>query len=166
VICRGGSTRESNIYEDLFYQASTRGGRAVDKIIEGKILFQQRTAGAGKAVGRVADAVELVSLIEDSAAGVQAAGAIGVIGGIVQLIAAKAKPRADTRYWDNLPDHIYAFELPASAANNPYTLKYYDGNGMEIGTLHREIRISAPCHSPLCIIYISSPTYAGKGMDQ
>ncbi len=159
-IKRGTSHRESTIYENAYFQASTRGGRAVDKIIEGKILFQQRTAVSGKVLDRTGDAVELVGLIQDNADVVQAAGALNVIGGIVQLIAARAKPHADIRYWDNLPDKIYAFELPASAEKKPYTLQYFDDTGRELTGIAGEITINVPCNSGLCIKYFPSPSYS------
>ncbi|HBC20010.1 MAG TPA: hypothetical protein DC022_14990, partial [Alcanivorax sp.] len=41
--------------EDVFFQASTRGGRAVDRIIEGKVQFKQTTGNVGDAMTSLSD---------------------------------------------------------------------------------------------------------------
>jgi hypothetical protein len=118
--------------EDVFHQASTRGGRQVDVVNAGKAEFKQSaqdTAVAAAGVGRAGmeTASGLLNIGKSTgnyssdlvnAAG--AAAAIGLLSGIVSGVSSAAakrtKPDADLRYWDNLPDKIY---LGSVHLNNP-----------------------------------------------
>lgn len=101
---------------DVFFQASTRGGRVVDGIIAGKVQFK-------KSAGKVADtAADLESTFSH---GSYAGGTAGVamkgakaIASLVKL-GAKAVERnvetvPDFRAWRNLPDrvHVGFLDLP------------------------------------------------------
>jgi len=99
--------------EDLFFQARTRGGRPIDKILEGKAVFLQGGLKIGTALTETASGVILGStlLTNHSNATANVGAAIGAVGGVVTLVAINAKPHADTRYWKNLPDmvHVYTY---------------------------------------------------------
>ncbi|WP_414430640.1 hypothetical protein ACMG4M_01960 [Alcanivorax sp. IL3] len=94
--------------EDVFFQASTRGGRAVDRIIEGKVQFKQTTGNVGDAMTSLSDN-SLITGIAAGAGGGLAAGfnTITAIGVAAQGMSARAKTRADTRYWRSLPDTLH-----------------------------------------------------------
>lgn len=98
--------------EDIFWQASSRGGRPVDSIIEGKAQFMKDSANFG---GRLTD-VSNTAIIVGGGLGSNAAADIGaafsLIGVSALAISTKTKPRADTRYWQSLPDlvHIYTYD--------------------------------------------------------
>jgi hypothetical protein len=89
--------------EDIFYQASTRGGRAVDKILEGKVQFRDTSGAVGSAMTQTAVAL--------GQAGGSAGAIVGGVGAVASLMAANAKPRADTRAWSSLPDLIHVATL-------------------------------------------------------
>lgn len=82
----------------IVYQASTRGGRPVDAILKGKAVFR---SGTGEAAKLVTDAVSGLVRLSTSA---------GVVGGVVglgfALLSDSAKPDADIRMWDSLPDRV------------------------------------------------------------
>lgn len=44
---RGAAAIQAYPMEDLYYQASTRGGREIDKILAGKAQFKATTGGVG-----------------------------------------------------------------------------------------------------------------------
>ena len=94
--------------EDVFFQASTRGGRAVDRIIEGKVQFKQTTGNVGDTMTSLSDN-SLITGIAAGAGGGLAAGfnTITAIGVAAQGMSARTKTRADTRYWTSLPDTLH-----------------------------------------------------------
>lgn len=113
--------------EDIFYQASTRGGRHVDRILEGKIKFRNDAAMRGSALTDAASVFNEVALTtRDSGIGDVAAG-LSVIGSVQLLMAQSAKPRADTRYWSGLPDtvHVYTYDS-SDVGNGPVEIQYAD----------------------------------------
>jgi len=129
--------------EDIFWQASTRGGRQVDQILAGKAQFKDIATGVGAGALLVADAALDVAVYSsysddgDAALGVAAGAAI--IGIASLLMADAARPEADTRYWDNLPAHIDYISLPHGAI--PTDVAFVDDRGAVLGTLAPRIRI-------------------------
>jgi tetratricopeptide (TPR) repeat protein len=96
---------ESGATENLFFQATTRGNRQIDFILDGKASFKEDTGTAS--VGLAAAALA-ASQTERSgiAAGVLSLAALGTA-----LASASSDPSADTRNWDNLPHSIYLLNL-------------------------------------------------------
>jgi hypothetical protein len=82
------------------FQATTRGGRAIDGILKGKANFKETT----NMIGDVATQMSLSSMqsgnFGSSTMGLAAAGAI------FSMFASAAKTEADIRGWDGLPDKI------------------------------------------------------------
>jgi hypothetical protein len=91
--------------EDIYYQATTRGGREIDKILEGKVEFRRTTGDIGSFL---TNSSVMISQLGGSGG---VAGAIGAVGALSALISASAKPRADTRQWTSLPDTIHVATL-------------------------------------------------------
>ena len=122
----GGTATPLYPIEDVFYQATTRGGREIDKILEGKVAFRQTTGTIGSVL-----ADSSVILAQQSAIGTLGSGATGVaagfgaVGAISMLISANAKPRADTRQWTSLPDTIHVTTLASKKlASREGTLRF------------------------------------------
>ncbi len=102
----GRIAAEATVAEDLYQQATTRGTRQVDYILQGKASFKEGTETAAVALG-----IGAVMASEHNDV------ATGVLGGLAVLSAvasAAATPEADIRTWDNLPHSIYllSLELP------------------------------------------------------
>jgi hypothetical protein len=123
-ISLAGSTYDSVPVEDLYYQAATRGGRAVDKMIEGKASFKGNFTRVGSAmadIGTYASQVSQVASGFELSAG-QAAGSmsfntdaahgVAIVGAAVLMIASHVKTKADDRYWSGLPDAVSAVFVP------------------------------------------------------
>ncbi|HIG21797.1 hypothetical protein [Henriciella sp.] len=122
-----GQPVEAYPMEDLFYQASTRGGRHVDRILEGKINFREGAVMRGSALTEAATVFEDVAFsTQESALGDVAAG-LSVVGSLQLLMAQNAKPRADTRYWSGLPDtiHVYTYDSK-DAGSDLLQISYLD----------------------------------------
>jgi tetratricopeptide (TPR) repeat protein len=99
--------------EDILFQASTRGGAAVDAIRAGKASFRRNAdavADVGGAVGNVALTMAAVGSYTGKGGG-ELAG-VGLVAGVVALaakgVASSTEAQADIRYWINLPERIYA----------------------------------------------------------
>ncbi len=100
----------SYLGEDLYYQASTRGGAAVDAIRGGKASFKQGAETIANAAGGIAGATLGASLISDGDAtkdllivGVVASAVSAVSSGVAN----STQTKADTRFWSSLPAQIY-----------------------------------------------------------
>jgi len=120
-----GSKQSLANQEDVLRQATTRGGREFDFILEGKAKFKEGAedvAEAGAAVaqaGMMAGMAGLASGNEDLAT---VGGGMAALGGLVSIFASAAaeatKPEADTRQWDNLPESIFYGTYRVDAAGD------------------------------------------------
>ncbi|WP_051237381.1 hypothetical protein [Ottowia thiooxydans] len=92
---------------DLGFQATTRGGRPIDAVLDGKAAFKdgaQSTANVAGAVGAAAMDIGLASG-NNNAAGL---GLLGLFAGLVaQGVAASTQTQADIREWEQLPATVW-----------------------------------------------------------
>jgi len=108
---------------DLFTQASTRGGRAIDGILNGKAQFKQgleTTSTVANVVSSslLANSSSASSLFGGSGmrnAGFAAAGA----GALIGMLSKTVRPSADVRMWDSLPSSILVGTTAWGAAPAP-----------------------------------------------
>lgn len=145
-------------FEDVFFQASTRGGRTVDRIIEGKVNFKQATSGIGDGLTSVARNDVLAGL-GASAGGSVAAGfhAITAIGVAAQGLSAQAKTRADTRYWEALPDTLHVYTLKAKPGSGPLQILFKDQSSAPLPALTRQAQPQFDQHG-YGLVFASSRT--------
>lgn len=109
VFVQGDDRRMLYPIEDIYRQASTRGGREIDQILDGHVRFKQGAGDVGSALTQGATAFSAMGGGGGIAAG------IGAVGAIASLIASNAKARADTRAWGSLPDRVHVATLSAKA---------------------------------------------------
>ena len=126
-----GQWQDMYAIEDIAWQAMTRGGRAIDHILKGQVAFKQKHEKIGSVVGDIsANAMVAAPLFENAASDIQGiSGALGLVSVAEMAISQSAKPRADTRYWDNLPDAVHVFTCKASASSATPTVVFEDGDG-------------------------------------
>jgi hypothetical protein len=97
-------------YDDLNYQATTRGGRVMDHVLANKAVFKGSTDafGTGALISGGALAATQRGGAQEVGIGLLAAGLVS------KLVSAATTPAADTRSWDNLPEYLsfVALELP------------------------------------------------------
>lgn len=115
------------VAEDVFFQATTRGGREVDKILADKVSTKEGVGSAGRTA--VVAGMATVAAANYSSHNqnnnnnnnnnnaAAAAGAVGLavvlIGLMVTAAANAMETGADARYWENLPHSIHLAVLPA-----------------------------------------------------
>lgn len=122
-------------FDDLTYQATTRGGRVMDHVLQGKAVFKNTTDAVGTAaiIGGTA-----VALAGDSNASRNVGMGIALAGLVSKVVSAATTPEADTRQWDNLPNVLSfaAIYLPPGA--HSATVEFQSPSGQVLVT--REAR--------------------------
>ncbi len=113
-----GDQKPLTAAEDIYWQASTRGGREIDTILAGKANFKdgaKTTAAVGAATAVAAAEVSNQQQMMGNYDSANTAAIAGLIGEVVALGAIVAdsasRAEADVRYWDNLPSFVYLSTL-------------------------------------------------------
>jgi hypothetical protein len=135
--------------EDIFRQASTRGGREFDMILDGKADFKSAadTAGNVALVGALAAATVAASSnnanVQNGAA--IATGALLLIGLVGKATAAAVEADADTRYWDTLPDRVHAVTLAVPDSVSTLSVTFLSSDGDTLSTRDVPIQRNKGC---------------------
>lgn len=119
--------------EDLFFQAATRGGRPVDRLIAGKVAFQNVAGGIGEVAGTLASDLSVWNAAGGGASG-NALGAVAAVGAIASMISVNVKPRADVRYWANLPETVHVAALPHQGLPSKIDVALFDEAGQPVAS--------------------------------
>lgn len=122
-------------FEDIFWQASTRGGRAVDHIMEGKAQFKGTTDTVGNVMLSAGAATTMYGAYSQNN-NAAIAGGIMMLGGLIAKgISAATRPDADLRQWDNLPEHIHlsTMNLPSTTETLDVSFLNALGKPSEVG---------------------------------
>lgn len=139
--------------EDIAWQAMTRGGRQIDKILQGKVAFRKTNEQMGSVLTDTASGALLISpLFTNAAPAIQGVSAgLGLLGVAQLAIASKTKPHADTRYWSNLCDgvHIAAFNL--KQGEHSICFRFMNKSGEEINQLQKTINVQISKDKPTLI---------------
>ena len=138
--------------DDVWFQASTRGGRAMDHILGNKVVFKKTTDIAGDAalIGGLGTAV----LSRDRTAQEVGLG-VALAGLITKGVSAAANPEADTRSWDNLPRYLSFANLQVSPGQHVFTFEFRDPVGVTIPNLTKTFTVDVPADGKDKVIFIS-----------
>jgi len=139
--------------EDIFWQATTRGGRQVDFILKGKANFKKQTRLVGTALSDVATSTIIASTaFSSSSSQLQGIGAgIGLISVVSQIASASARAEADVRYWNNLPDAVHVASCKLKPGKHKLTIEVLDKNQKVLADLTKSIDIEIPKDGSLLI---------------
>ena len=108
---------------DLTWQATTRGGRPIQALLNGKAQWKSVTAGAADVFATTQMVtMQQAAMTTDLAQSTDlynASAVAGVIGLFAGLAADAMKPAADTRFWETLPQgvHVGSSVKPADLDN-------------------------------------------------
>lgn len=148
-------------WDNVNFQAVTRGGRVMDHVLGNKAVFKKTTetigdialVGAAVAANNINQEKRRVVTDEkgrkrvvierDKSDGAETAAiALGVIGIFSKIAAAATKTNADLRMWDNLPQYLSFGSLQLPAGDHAAILQFYDANGQTVPDLTRRLTIS------------------------
>jgi hypothetical protein len=145
-------TATAGVYDDLGFQATTRGGRVMDHVLANKAVFKTSTDVAGN-VAIAGGAITAMSTRNQTA---QAVGLGLVAAGLIsKIVSSQTTPQADIRMWDNLPHYLSfaAFRLPAG--QHSATVQFLDRDGQPLGNLTKTITINVTTDKRDKVVFVS-----------
>jgi hypothetical protein len=146
-----GQTITVNPYDDLGFQATTRGGRVMDHVLANKAVFKTTTDVAGT-MGIVGGAIAAQSrdhTTQDVGLGILAAGIV------TKIVSGATTPAADTRMWDNLPRYLSfaAVELPPG--QHTAKIEFFNRDGQPMPNLTKNITINVSADKHDKVVFVS-----------
>jgi tetratricopeptide (TPR) repeat protein len=144
-----GTTGKAVPYDDLLFQATTRGGRVMDHVLANKAVFKSATDTFGN-VALITGAA-LTTHRETEVAGLATMGA-GLIG---KIFSSAANPAADIRAWDNLPQFLSFVALELPPGSQTLTVDFLDDAGRILGGQSRVVTFDVPAGGRDKVIYVS-----------
>jgi tetratricopeptide (TPR) repeat protein len=131
--------------EDIYFQASTRGGRQIDRILEGQAQFKQSSDAVGDAAIQGGAAAITYGAYDDNSGAMAAGLAVMAAGLIAKGIAAATRPEADLRAWDNLPDRVHLAAVTAEQMPQEVVARFTDGGGLAMARARAPVTQARPC---------------------
>jgi hypothetical protein len=129
-------------YDDLDFQATTRGGRVMDHVLANKAVFKSATGKAGDAA-LIAGGILAMQHNQNSAMDEVGAGLM-VAGLVAKLVSAATTPAADTRSWDNLPRYLCFASTSLPPGEHPATVQYFDAAGNVVTKFAKSFTVTIP----------------------
>ena len=129
-------------YDDVNYQAMTRGGRVMDHILANKAVFKSVTDDIGTA-----------AIISGAVVGMHdhrnAEIGLGLVaaGVISKIFAAATTPNADTRAWNNLPGYISFVAVDLPPGSHTATIEFTDAAGNVLPSMTKTINFNVSAGS-------------------
>jgi len=166
VIIAGPSTTRRRMYalEDIYMQACTRGGRQVDRILEGKLVFRETRSAELTGLSALGEQALLAAPLASTAGRVSTlqciGGGISAVGSFCGLLAVNAKPHADTRYWHGLPDAVHVSALTLPPGQNRLLLCYQDKSGRPLPGSNTSVTVQVPSTGSV-VVRVKSPGALG-----
>jgi hypothetical protein len=130
-----GQTYQIRPYDDLYFQATTRGGRLMDHILANKAAFKEGTDVGGDVALITGGVLATTGQREAQYAGVGLLAA----GLISKLVSAGTTPAADTRSWDNLPLYLGFAALELPPGQHTATVDFLDDKNRKISGFTKTI---------------------------
>lgn len=149
----GGQRLRLRPYDDLNFQATTRGGRVMDHVLANKAMFKSTTDTLGDAA-IVSGAILAGHQGHRSNSDEVGAGLLA-FGLLSKVISAATTPVADTRCWDNLPQYLGFAALRLPPGQHAATVEFQDAVGRPISSLTKSITILVPAVDRDTVVFIS-----------
>jgi tetratricopeptide (TPR) repeat protein len=152
-ITAGGDSVPVRAYDDLSYQATTRGGRVMDHVLANKAVFKATTDTVGDAAiitgAILASQQGTRSSIDEAGLGLLAFGLLS------KMAAAAANPSADTRAWDNLPQLLGFGALRLPPGEHAVTVEFLDRGGRPMPGLTTNVTLNVTTTTQDTVVFIS-----------
>ena len=149
----GGQSIPLRAYDDLNFQATTRGGRVMDHVLANKAVFKQSTDSVGDAA-IISGAILAGQQGRRSSADEAGLGLLA-FGLLTKIASAAANPTADTRAWDNLPQYLSFGSVSLPPGDHPATVEFLGASGRPIAGLTKNITINVAATTKDTVVFIS-----------
>lgn len=138
--------------DDVWFQASTRGGRAMDHILGNKAVFKSATDTAGNValIGGLSTAV----MSRDRTAQEVGLG-VALAGLVSKAVSAATTPEADTRAWNNLPRYLSFASLAVPPGAHTITVDFKDPSGQVLPNFRKVLTVTVPADGKDKVIFVS-----------
>ncbi|MFN3077845.1 MAG: hypothetical protein ABT940_13410 [Alphaproteobacteria bacterium] len=138
--------------DDVYFHATTRGGRVFDGILQGKAVAKataETVGGVAETGAMLAGGIAAVAAMSNDRNVAMVAG-ITAVGLLVADLAARGVAKsietdADTRYWDNLPQKLFVKTMKAKTGASAINVEFLDRNGFVKTTRSATIRWAGRC---------------------
>lgn len=151
----GAREKDAPPYDDLTFQATTRGGRVMDYILRNKAVFKSTSDTVGNA------ALMSGAVLAGSRKHQEAGLGLLAFGLVSKIVSAATTPGADTRCWDDLPRYLSFVSFELSPGNKSLTVEFLNGVGRPIDGLTKTIEFNV---SPgkRAVLFVSEQSPAKK----
>lgn len=122
---------EECVQEDIFFQASTRGDRAFDEVLEDKVQVKKTTDTAGTVLAATGAGMASAGMYTNNRDMGLAGLFVGIIGLAAKASAANMTPKADTRACAFLPDRVFLYTYDSKRVSAP-RVKLFINNNIEL----------------------------------
>jgi hypothetical protein len=136
-----GQTIKLPPYDDLNFQATTRGGRVMDAVLGNKAVFKQTTGTVGDVALMGAAVTAQNGRSRDAN---NAAIGLAAVGLLSKIASAATTPQADIRTWDNLPQYLSFGALKLAPGEHQATLRFLDASRHPLERFTQTFTISVP----------------------
>jgi hypothetical protein len=138
-------------YDDLGFQATTRGGRVMDHILGNKAVFKTTT----DVVGNTAIVGGAIAAASGSQVGQEVGLGLIAAGIISKVVSAKTRPEADVRTWDNLPRFLSFAAVQLAPGMHTATVEFHDQFGGVLPNLTKTITINVSADKHDKVVFVS-----------
>ncbi len=142
--------------DDLFFQATTRGGRVMDHVLGNKAVFKKTSDTVGNAALIAGSALSFNDDTQTAGLALLAAGVFS------KIISAATRPNADTRNWQNLPQYLSFAMLTLPAGEHDLTVEFLTAQGAVIPQLTKNMTLFVNPDRRDNVYYISDQSVASK----
>ena len=138
-------------YDDLYFQASTRGGRVMDHVLGNKAAFKATTDAIGQTaiIGGAIAANQRDRTSQEVGLGLIAAGVLS------EIFSSATTPAADIRAWTNLPRYLSFASLSLSPGQHTAKIEFLDQAGHVLPNLTKTITINVSPDGKDKVVFVS-----------
>lgn len=139
----------ASFFDDLTFQATTRGGRVMDHILGNKAVFKSAT----DVVGNVALIGGLVMATQNNTR--EAGLGLAAFGLLSKIVSSVSTPAADTRCWDNLPQYLSFAAMRAAPGEHTATIEFRDNADRPLVSLTKTVKFKVNSTGKDTVIFVS-----------
>jgi hypothetical protein len=157
VIKVAGQTIQVGPYDDLNFQATTRGGRVMDHILANKAVFKTATDTVGNAA-LIGGAIAVQNRRSQEAG-------LGLLafGLVSKIVAASTTPAADVRCWDGLPQYLSFASLELPPGQHTATIEFLDAGGQILPAFTKTAAINVSAQRDT-VVFVSDQSHTSTNL--